>query len=357
MGEFLNNHYFGNAVKDYLLALFYFAGAWIACRMLEKVALARLRALAEKTESKLDDFVVALLNKTIVPLFYLGAFYFAVTALTLGASLANLIKAFCVIVLTVQTTRLMIAIALFVIEGNWFQQTQLQSGGAVSKSIVKIIQITIWGLAVVFILDNLGFNVSAVVAGLGIGGIAVAFAAQQILGDLFNYFVIFFDRPFEEGDFVIFDDFRGEIEKIGIKTTRIRSLDGEQIVVANTDLASSRIRNYKKMIKRRVLFKLGVVYQTPLEQLKRIPGMIREIIQHIDKTVLDRAHFKSFGDFSLDIEVVYYVLSGDYNVYMDIQQQINFKIMEAFEKEKIEFAYPTQTVYEWRMSGVGEKID
>jgi small-conductance mechanosensitive channel len=183
------------------------------------------------------------------------------------------------------------------------------------------------------------------VAGLGIGGIAVALAAQAILGDLFSYFVIFFDRPFEIGDFIIIGDFMGSIEHIGIKTTRIRSLGGEQLVFSNTDLTNSRIRNYKRMEKRRVVFKLGIVYQTTTSQVKEVPGIIKTAIENVQDTVFDRAHFATYGDFSLDFEVVYYVLSGDYNKYMDIQQDINFEIKEEFEKRGIEFAYPTQTLF------------
>ena len=195
-------------------------------------------------------------------------------------------------------------------------------------------------------LDNLGFEVSTVIAGLGIGGIAIALAAQAILGDLFSYFVIFFDRPFEIGDFVILpNEFMGTIEYIGIKTTRIRSLSGEQIVVANTDLTNSRIRNYKRMERRRVVFKLGVIYQTTSKQLAEIATIVKTIIENQSDTTFDRGHFQSYGDFSLNFEFVYYVLSGDYNKYMDTQQAINLKIYEEFEKRGIEFAYPTQTLF------------
>ncbi|MCK4428221.1 MAG: mechanosensitive ion channel family protein, partial [candidate division Zixibacteria bacterium] len=190
-----------------------------------------------------------------------------------------------------------------------------------------------------------GFKISTVIAGLGIGGIAVALAAQAILGDLFSYFSILFDRPFEVGDFIILDDYLGTIEHIGIKTTRVRSLGGEQLVFSNADLTNSRLRNYKRMAKRRVVFKLGVTYQTTLEQVKEIPTIIKNIIQNITDTVFDRAHFSSYGDFSLVFETVYYVLSRDYNKYMNIQQEINFAIKEEFEKRGIEFAYPTQTLF------------
>ncbi|MBL7131795.1 MAG: mechanosensitive ion channel, partial [Candidatus Omnitrophica bacterium] len=211
--------------------------------------------------------------------------------------------------------------------------------------ILAVLRVAVWGLAIVVFLDNLGFKISAIIAGLGIGGIAIALAAQAILGDLFSYFSILFDRPFEVGDFIILDEYLGTIEHIGIKTTRIRSLGGEQVILSNTDLTSSRVRNYKRMGKRRVIFKLGVTYQTSLEQLKVIPGVIEKIIKGVKDTTFDRAHFFSYGDFSLIIEVVYYVMSRDYNKYMDIQQEINFAIKKEFEARDLEFAYPTQTLY------------
>lgn len=189
------------------------------------------------------------------------------------------------------------------------------------------------------------------IAGLGIGGVAVALAAQAILGDLFSYFAILFDRPFEVGDFIILGDFLGTIEHIGIKTTRVRSLGGEQLVFSNTDLTSSRVRNYKRMGQRRVVFKLGVTYQTTLTQLETIPGMIEKIVKNVKNTTFDRAHFLSYGDFSLIFEVVYYVMSRDYNKYMDIQQEINFAVKKEFEAGNIEFAYPTQTVYLTKTAG------
>jgi small-conductance mechanosensitive channel len=202
----------------------------------------------------------------------------------------------------------------------------------------------VWTLGLIFLLDNLGYNVTAVVTGLGIGGIAIALAVQKILGDLFCYFVIFFDRPFEIGDFIIVDDFKGTIEHVGLKTTRLRSLDGEELIFSNTDLTNSRIHNYKKMFRRRVVFKIGVEYSTTEEQLKKIPAIITEIIKGISSISLDRVHFTSFGSFSLDYEIVYYVESGEYNFYMDIQQDINLKIYKAFAAEGISFAFPTQTL-------------
>jgi len=213
------------------------------------------------------------------------------------------------------------------------------------KGFMSLIRIVVWGLATVFFLDNLGFRINSVIAGLGIGGIAIALAAQNVLGDLFAYFIIMFDRPFEIGDFIVVGDSMGVIDRFGVKTTRISSLGGEQIIISNKDLTDSRVRNYRRMERRRVVFRLGVTYQTPRDKLQEIPGIIAGIIRGIEETAFDRAHFFSYGDFSLVFEVVYYVTGSDYTRYMNIQEQINFRIHEEFEKRKIEFAYPTQTLY------------
>ncbi len=177
------------------------------------------------------------------------------------------------------------------------------------------------------------------------GGIAIALATQSILSDLFASLSILLDRPFEVGHFIIVGDHLGSVEKIGLKTTRIRSLSGELIIFGNNDLLQSRIRNFTHFQERRVVFKFGVLYGTPAEKLKKIPGMVREIIEKTDNTRFDRAHFMAFGDYSLLFEIVYYVLSPDYTEYMNIQEKINFAILERFEEEGIQFAFPTRTVH------------
>jgi small-conductance mechanosensitive channel len=206
-------------------------------------------------------------------------------------------------------------------------------------------RLAIISVVVLLILDNLGVNVTTMVAGLGIGGIAVALAAQNILGDLFASASIVLDKPFVMGDFVVVGgDFLGTVEHVGLKTTRIRSLSGEQLVFSNNDLLQSRIRNFKRMLNRRIVFSIGVIYQTPYDKLAAIAGILRAAVEAQEHVRFDRAHFKEHGDFSLNFEVVYHVLSPDFNVYMDIQQAINLTIHKRFEEQEIEFAYPTQTI-------------
>lgn len=194
-------------------------------------------------------------------------------------------------------------------------------------------------------LENFGIDVTALIAGLGVGGIAVALAVQNILGDLFASLTITLDKPFVVGDFIIVGTEMGTIEKVGLKTTRVRSLGGEQLIFGNSDLLSSRIRNYKRMQERRIVFTFGVTYQTTPDQLARVVEHVRAIITDHELARFDRCHFHKFGASSLDFEVVYFTLKPDYNVYMDIQQEINLELMRRLEREGIEFAYPTQTLY------------
>jgi small-conductance mechanosensitive channel len=208
-----------------------------------------------------------------------------------------------------------------------------------------VVKVCLWSFGLLFILSNLGVNITSLIAGLGSGGIAVALAMQNILGDLFSYFAIYFDKPFVKGDFIIIGPQLGVVDKIGIKTTRIRALQGEEIIISNSELTSSRIQNFKKMEERRVVFSFRVFYKTPLEKLEKIPQYVRDIVSAQEQVRFDRAHLAAFGESAYVFEIVYYVQSGDYNEYMDIHQNIHFQIIAVFERENIDFAYPTQKVY------------
>jgi small-conductance mechanosensitive channel len=241
--------------------------------------------------------------------------------------------------------RFSIAIIRYILRNYFIKKEDDPAKVATIKALFPVLNIIIWGIGIIFLLDNMGFNISAVVTGLGIGGVAIALAAQSVLGDLFSYFCILFDRPFSLGDFIIIREFLGVVEHIGIKTTRIRSLSGEILVFSNTELTGTPIRNFKHMKERRVVFKFGVTYDTANDLLEKIPSIVKEIIENIDLTRFDRAHFNNFGNFSLDYEVVYYIATPDYNKYMDIQQLINLNLKNELSKIGVEFAYPTQTLF------------
>lgn len=341
----LNKELFGNKVWSLILSLGLFVLILLLTAIIQFVVLRRMKRLAEKTKTFSDDHLINKIRKNVLPPLYYGAFWIAIVRLNISEKAIKLINIFGVIILSFFIMKLITGVIRYTLEKLWLKKEDGQEKIRSFKGLFPAINIFVWIIGLIFLMDNLGFDISGLIAGLGIGGLAVAIAAQAVLGDLFSYFSILLDKPFELGDFVINGDYMGTIEKIGIKTTRIRSLGGEQIIFSNSDLTNSRVRNYKRMEQRRVVFKLGVVYGTNITKLKKIPEIIKNIINSVELTRFDRAHFAEYGDFNLNYEVVYYVLSSDYNKYMDIQQDINFKINESFIKEQIEFAYPTQTIY------------
>jgi small-conductance mechanosensitive channel len=231
---------------------------------------------------------------------------------------------------------------------RWIDHRLRQPSDAARSTAVLMLafggKLAIWSLVLLLALENLGIDVTALIAGLGVGGIAVALAVQNVLGDLLGSVAIALDKPFEVGDFIIVGDLMGVVEHIGLKTTRVRSLFGEQIVFANGDLLGSRIRNFKRMRERRVTFTFNVAYETPAEKLEAIPKLVKGIVEAQADLRFDRAHFHRFGDFALVFEVVYYATNPDYNLYMDRQQAINLALMRHLAAEGVRFAYPTQNL-------------
>lgn len=299
--EILNRAFFQNRVFDYLIfLLIIFIGIGVV-KITKSVVLKSLKIWSKKTATHLDDFLIHIFEKTLIPLLYYGIFFLSTRNLTLHSSFSKAIDVVGVALLTILGIRFVSQIVEYAIKNYWLKEAE-ETKVTSLKGLLPAITIIIWGLGIIFLLDNLGFKISTVIAGLGIGGIAVAMASQAVLGDLFSYFSIIFDRPFETGDFIIIGDSRGAVEHIGIKTTRIRSLGGEQLVFSNTDLTNSRLRNYKRMERRRIIFSLGVTYQTSLTHVKDIPKIIEDAITKIDKTAFDRAHFKTYGDYSLIYE-------------------------------------------------------
>ncbi len=343
--DILNQSFLNNTVRDYIIfiAVFLFGAAVIT--VFKAVFLKRLQSWSDITENKIDDFLIHGIKKELIPLSYIINFYLSIQLLILNPAVSRGIRNITLVICTAFGVRFLLSAIVYGLEIYWLKKEENKEKTQAINGMIAVIKVIIWSLAIIILLDNLGIRISTLVAGLGIGGVAIALAAQAILGDLFSYFTIFFDRPFEIGDFIIIGEYLGVVEHIGIKTTRIRSLGGEQLIFSNTDLTNSRVRNYKRMEKRRVVFKIGITYQTKSDQVKKIPLIVEEIIKSIEDTVFDRAHFFEFGDFSLNFEVVYYVLGSDYNKYMDINQKINLKIKEEFEKHSIEFAYPTQTLF------------
>ncbi|MFZ1866333.1 MAG: mechanosensitive ion channel family protein [Polyangiales bacterium] len=340
----LTDSFYGNELQTWLIAVGIALATMIVLWVLERVVIARVAKLTTKTSTIIDDVVIGAVRKTkLIYLFIIGVFVGS-KGLDLKPRIDDTLWKVTIIATLIQAG-IWASTALQIWLEN-YRKGETDGGHRMTMNALSFIaRLVLWATILLLILDNLGVDITALVAGLGIGGVAIALAVQNILGDLFASLSIVLDKPFVLGDFVIVGDLMGSVENIGIKTTRVRSLSGEQLVFSNNDLLTSRIRNFGRMQERRVVFKLGVTYQTPAEKLEGIPGIIREAIEARDKTRFDRSHFASYGDFSLDFETVYYVLSADYNLYMDIQQAINLAIFRRFADEGIEFAYPTQTLF------------
>lgn len=344
---FLNSSFLNNTVLDYLISLAIFLAVLIGLRIFRSVIIMRLKKLSEKTKTDVDDLLMRVID-SVGGLFYVSlSFYIAVRPLNLGENFFNIIGYFLFFIIVYYIVKAIQALIGYGAEK--FVQKKKKDGQGIDESVVdllvRILKGIVWAIAIIVVLQNLGYNISALVAGLGIGGIAIAFALQNILGDLFASFAIYFDKPFQTGDFIIVGEDMGTVKRIGIKSTRLQTLQGEELVVSNKELTEARVHNYKKMEKRRIVFAFGLTYGTPTEKIRRVPAIIKSIMDNLELVDLDRAHFKEFADFSLNFEVVYYLNSSDYNVYMDIQQEINLKMKEEFEKKGIEMAYPTQTIF------------
>jgi small-conductance mechanosensitive channel len=344
--EFLEQTFYNNTIQNWLIAAAIIVGGITLLSIIKMFIHRHLLALSQKTDNEIDDLIAELVLQTKFIVLLVVAVFVSSFYLTLPDKINIIVNKIFVITLLLQGAFWGTAIIKWWIGRYRKQKIETDAASVTTfNAIGFLLRIFLWTIILLLTLDNLGINITALVAGLGIGGIAIALALQNILGDLFASLSIVLDKPFVIGDFIIIDNYLGSVEHVGLKTTRIRSLSGEQLVFSNNDLLNSRIRNYKRMYERRVLFTFGVVYQTPHEKLKIIPGLVQEIIESNEQVRFDRAHFKDYGNFSLNFEVVYWVKVPDYNVYMDIQQQINLDLYRKFEKEKIEFAYPTQTLF------------
>jgi small-conductance mechanosensitive channel len=342
--NFLSTVIFDNTIQTWLLVILLTGLLYLVFWVARKVLVNRAGKLAAKTATDLDDFLCELLGE-LRNFFLLGlAILLGTRPLILPDGVQEAIRIIFVVLALLQCGFLASKLLTYLINKQVAKQGASQS--ATLKTIGRFLTGLVWAIVIVMALDSIpGIEVSTLVTTLGVTGIAVAFAIQNILEDLFAALSITFDQPFIIGDFIVVDDMIGTVERIGLKSTRVRSLSGELLVFSNSDLLDSRIRNYQKMDRRRVELKFGVTYQTPQEKLREIPKMVETVITGREKVSFDRAHFTGFGDSALDFDVVYYVDSSDYVLFMDVQQAIGLELLKRFEGEGIEFAYPTQTVF------------
>ncbi|TRZ77433.1 mechanosensitive ion channel family protein [bacterium] len=346
MGNISSQTILNNTSNLYAWAVIIFIVTFIALKIFKGFIVSYLKKISEKTKTTADDVAVKILQRIGTPFYIVVSLYLAIQPLELPEYIAQAVYYALIFLGTYEVVKAVQTLIDYIIERTLQKEgvKERESVGVI-KMFGQIAKISVWIGATILVLSNFGFDVTSLIAGLGISGIAIALALQNILGDLFSSLAIFIDKPFKVGDFIIAGSEMGTVQKIGIKSTRIIALRGEEIIISNQDLTNARVLNFKKMEKRRIDFGIGVEYGTDAEKLKKIPQIIKDIIKDIELTDFDRAHFHEFGDFSLNFEIVYYVLTNDYNKYMDIQQEINLKIVDVFKKEKIEIAFPTQTVY------------
>lgn len=332
---------------DVLAPFVLFLVLLVAFKIFKLIILKNLKRLSRRSKTGFDDTVIDAIQDIPEFFYYILALYFPLKLVLTNPTGLQLLKGVFLVVVVLQGIRIADKVLLYLIktfalkkddEGNIEAQTTYYA-------LNLIVKIGLWSVGILLVLSNLGFDITTLVASLGIGGVAVALAVQNILSDVFSSFSIYFDKPFEVGDFIIVGNEMGTVQRIGLKTTRLLALQGEELVISNHELTSSRIQNFKKMQKRRVVMQLGVVYDTGLKDLKKVNEIVEKVLDKVENADLDRVHFMEFGDFALKFEIVFYVLTGDYAKYMDTQQEILFGIKEQFEKAKVEMAFPTQTVY------------
>ncbi len=349
---------FRNSLADWSMALALMVALFAMLLGARRLIRRYHKKLLATDRTELAEVPAEVLSRTTVLFFLVLSVFTGLQTLTMAPGTATVLRSALTIALFWQAGVWLSAAAT-----AWLDRRRRRSS-ATDRAVVGslgvigfIVQVLVWALVGLLTLDNLGIDVTALVAGLGIGGIAVALAVQNILGDLFASLSITFDKPFLLGDFLIVDDFMGSVEYIGIKTTRLRSLGGEQIIISNANLLSSRMRNYGRMMERRVVFATSVTYETPVETLEKIAPLIRTIIEAQPETRFDRSHFAKHAGSSLDFETVYYVRSPDYNRYMDIQQAINLRLHRELTRLGVEFAYPAQRLFLSRMKAEDAKRD
>ena len=342
----LTQIYFGNSVNEYLNALALFIGTLLFFALIKRRVFVALEKWAKHTKTDLDDEIMANLKTIPRALYFVVALFFGFQLIRIHPLLSKLVE----VALIVLVFYWIAKVASKLIEYGLFKLAQKRGVTKRQKNttymaLSLVAKILLWSTGVLLILSNLGVNITALVASLGIGGIAIALALQNILGDIFSSFSLYLDKPFEIGDYIVVGDYQGTVKKIGLKTTRIEALQGEEIVISNNELTSSKVQNFKKLKTRRISFNLGVTYDTKPSKLSKIPKLIKEIMAKTKKVSYYGAYMREFGDSSLNFQIIYYVKSNDYQEYLDTQQKLNLAIVKTFEKEKIEFAFPTRTIH------------
>ena len=343
---FTDTEIFGVSMVNLAIALAVAFVVYVALTVALRLVLKRIEALAGRTTTHFDDVFVEVLRGTNHFLIALVALLVGIGMLDLPERWASRVSQLWFVALALQlalwANR---AITVFLKRHNARHGTPNAPAVSAAATLMSWgVRTLLWAIVLLAMLSNMGVNITAFIASLGVGGIAVALAAQSLLGDLFASVAIAVDKPFEVGDFIVFGSVAGTVEVVGVKTTRIRSLGGEQIVMSNTELLKQTVSNYKRLHERRIVFSFRLSYATPADRAEEVSSIVKRVVEASDRVRFDRAHLKGFGESALEYEVVYIVLAPDYGVYMDEQQRINVALMREFESNGVEFAFPTRTV-------------
>ncbi len=326
----------GKSISIFIIGTFITLLVAYSCRNI-------LSKFTSKTKTETDDYILNVVIKTIKPLGLVLSFSFAWVILpfegTVDTFFLGVTKLICLILIV----RLLNKIVLRVIQ-RWALKIDDSSISSMLKSLSPMLRAVIWGIGSVFYLQNIGVQMAAIWALLSAGGIGAGLALKDPVQEFFEYITILLDKPFQNGEFINIDNIWATVERVGVRSTRLRSLSGEVIIMSNSALTSGVISNYAEMNYRRLVTRIGVVYETPVAKMKEIPGLIKKIVDSVNDASFDRCHFIEFGDFNLCFELVYYIPTSNYVRAMEAQQKINLEIMDLFEKENIAFAFPTQTI-------------
>lgn len=334
-----------NSLLSWLRALISFVGVYLFLVILLKLAKSRLNAILKKNEKLPTSYVQPFLEHTKNFFLLILSLYIASIWVFLPEKPSTYLNTIFMIALWTQVGIWVNHLIIKFIDVRNHKDTN-DEDKTTMNALKTVLRIVLWSIVLILVLDNIpGVQITALVTSLGIGGIAIGLALQNILGDLFASLSITLDKPFVINDFIQVDNYLGTVEKIGLKSTRVRSLSGEQLIFSNSDLLNSRIQNFKRLERRRNIIKLGVLYQTTPEQLRKIPAIIKKIFSKQEGITLDRIHLSDFGDFSINFELVYWVESSDFAFNMDAKQSILLEIFDEFIKNEIEFAYPTQSIF------------
>lgn len=304
--------------------------------------------LVDKTNNDFDNLLVDTVKK-VRPWFYsFLSFYLALLPFSLSETIDVTLTTILLILVAWQVIDIASGVIAYIVD----KATRAKTGedpdpsATTAAAMINLVsKIALWSLGIIFVLSNLGFEVTSLIAGLGIGGVAIAFALQGILSDLFASFSIYFDQPFRIGDVISIGTDMGTVEKIGIKSTRIRTLQGEELIVSNAELVTARVQNFRKMIHRRATAQIGITYDTHPDKVASIPKMVEDIFADIKHANLDWVFFTSFGDSALIFDIVYHIDDREFKTYLTAQQEFNLGLLKRFNEEGIEFAFPTRTVY------------